>query len=286
MLRDYRVVDAFSDRPLLGNPVAVILNAEGLDTAQMQAVARWTNLSETTFVLPPSTPEADYRLRIFTPGSELPFAGHPTLGTAHALIEAGLATPREGKVVQECGVGLVDVAIQNIDGQTGLALTMPEARFTPLSDEDAKELALIMGTRLNSAPISVDVGPVWLVAETESPEDLLALTPDYDRCAALERRLGITGVSLFARTEGENIEVRSFAPSCGVNEDPVCGSGNGAIAAYRRHTGQMPAASWAYSSQQGRCVGREGQISLSVDAKGKLTVGGQCITTVRGTINI
>src|SRR5918996_521405 len=108
-MRAYKVVDVFTSKPLLGNPVAVVLDAEGLDTGQMQAIARWTNLSETTFLLPPTVPEADYRLRIFTPRSELPFAGHPTLGSAHAVLEAGLVNPRDGGLVQECGVGLVQL---------------------------------------------------------------------------------------------------------------------------------------------------------------------------------
>ena len=148
MDRTYKVVDVFTDRPLLGNPVAVVLGTQGLDDDAMQHIARWTNLSETTFVLPPDRPEADYRLRIFTPGRELPFTGHPTLGSAYAQIEAGRVVPRERRVVQECGAGLVGIS----KAACGLELTLPEPRLTPLAPAEVEELeAILRAPALRSA---------------------------------------------------------------------------------------------------------------------------------------
>ncbi|CAN7623567.1 PhzF family phenazine biosynthesis protein [Bosea sp. LjRoot9] len=287
-MRSYKVVDAFTTQPLLGNPVAVVLDSDGLDAAAMQAIACWTNLSETTFVLPPTTPDADYRLRIFTPGSELPFAGHPTLGSAHAVIEAGMASPRNGKLVQECGVGLVEIAVVGQGVDQVLTLSLPPATVTPLSREDVDEIEAIIGAAVKreAPPAIVNVGPLWAIAELSSVDALLALKPDFARSAAFERRIGITGITLFAQRDGDGpeIEVRTFAPSCGVYEDPVCGSGNGSIAVFRRDRGLLPAAGARYEAAQGRCVGRDGKIFVSVDADGKVQVGGSCITTVNGTL--
>ncbi|GAU85902.1 PhzF family phenazine biosynthesis protein [Bosea sp. BIWAKO-01] len=288
MARAYKVVDAFSAKPLLGNPVAVILDGAGLSDAAMQSIAHWTNLSETTFVLPPTRSDADYRLRIFTPGSELPFAGHPTLGSAHAVIEAGLVTPSGGRLVQECGVGLVAITVEGEGAERRLTLALPPATVTTLSDSDVAEMEAILGNGIvrEASPAIVNVGAVWIVAQVASAEALLALKPDFARSAAFERRLGVTGITLFARREGSGpeIEVRSFAPSCGVNEDPVCGSGNGSVAVFRSTRGLLPAGGARYEAAQGRCLGRDGMIALSVDAGGKVQVGGACVTTVNGTL--
>src|SRR5690606_7382605 len=163
MSRKYKVVDVFTAQPLLGNPVAVVLDADGLDGTTMQQIARWTNLSETTFVLPPTRPGADYRLRIFTPGSELPFAGHPTPGSAHAVLESERVVPRDGRLVQECGAGLVSIAVS---GSTRV-LTLPAAQVTGLAPDDVSELEAILGAPVNRAaePALVDVGPAWVVAQ-------------------------------------------------------------------------------------------------------------------------
>ncbi len=289
MARAYTVVDAFSAQPLLGNPVAVVLDAEGLSDERMQAVARWTNLSETTFVLPPTTPEADYRLRIFTPGGELPFAGHPTLGSAHAVLEARRATLRGGRLVQECGVGLVEVEATGDGEARRLRLILPPSTVTPFSDADIAALDELLGCAvLRDAPAAaVDVGIVWGVAQADSVERLLALEPDMARSAAFERRLDLTGVTVFAvEPGGRDIEVRSFTGSCGIGEDPVCGSGNGAVAAFRVRNGQTLAGDWRYEARQGRRLGRDGRISLSADETGAIRVGGACVTTATGTLAI
>jgi PhzF family phenazine biosynthesis protein len=285
MSRKYKVVDVFTALPLLGNPVAVVLDAEGLDGATMQQIARWTNLSETTFVLPPTHPEADYRLRIFTPGSELPFAGHPTLGSAHAVLESGRAVARDGRLVQECGAGLVNIAVS---GPTRV-LTLPAAQVTDLAPDDTDELEAILGAPVDraAAPALVDVGPVWVVAQLASARAVLQLQPDLARSAAFERRLRATGVTVFgACASGEaDIEVRSFAPSCGVGEDPVCGSGNGSVAVFRRVRGLLPATHAAYLATQGQCVGRRGRVSISVASDGSVTVGGECVTVLDGVLH-
>lgn len=287
--RALKTADVFTTAPLLGNPVAVVLDAEDLTTEQMQQIARWTNLSETTFLLPPTTPEADYRLRIFTPGSELPFAGHPTLGSAFAALEAGRVAPRDGRLVQECASGVIPVAVRGEGSGRRLALTMPSATITPLSAADTDELEGILGQRIvrETVPAIVDVGAVWLVAELQDSRTLLGLQPDYARSAAFERRLGLTGVTVFARYESEErIEVRSFAPSCGVNEDPVCGSGNGAVAFYRKAGGTLPAGEAMYQATQGRCVGRDGHLTITVDDELRVTVGGACVTCVDGVLTL
>lgn len=286
MSRPYLVVDAFSDRPLRGNPVAVIFNAEGLSDEAMQSIASWTNLSETTFILPSDHPEADYRLRIFTPASELAFAGHPTLGSAKAILDRGLFTPRHGRLVQSCQAGLVPIEISGEGPEQGLTLELPQAGFKPLGVEATAALSQAYGTASLSDFIAVDVGIIWGVAQVGSVETLLALDHDLNAAAALERQYGLTGVSLFAIHEDGSLEVRSFAVADGVPEDPVCGSGNGAIAAYRRHLGQLPATNWSYTARQGRCVNRDGHVSLSCDAEGRIKVGGRCVVTVRGVLHL
>ena len=230
-MRSYKVVDAFSSRPFKGNPVAVVMDAQGLSDQQMQDIAGWTNLSETTFILPATQENADYRLRIFTPHSELPFAGHPTLGSAHAALEAGLIKAKDGYIVQECDQGLIRIAVQESKGIQTLTLDMPHAAFEPLKPEDIAELETIIGQKVLSdiPPAIVNVGAVWIVAQVADAATLLDLKPDFSRSARWERKLGVPGLSLYgASPEGSPsaIEVRSFAPSCGVDEDPVCGSGN------------------------------------------------------------
>lgn len=288
MKRAYKVIDVFAERPLLGNPVAVVLDAEGLDTDAMQAVARWTNLSETTFLLPPTSPEADYWLRIFTPRSELPFAGHPTLGSAYAALEAGRVTARSGRLVQECGVGLIELAVDGEGAKRRLNLTLPPATIAPLEPVDVAELEAVLGRPVvrEPAPAIIDVGPVWVVAQLPTADDVLALEPNLARSAAFERRLGLTGVSVFgARGEGDAaIEVRSFAPSCGVDEDPVCGSGNGSIAVFRRARGLLPTGGASYVASQGRRVGRDGRVEVAIDARGQIRLGGACITCIDGIL--
>lgn len=276
--RAFKQVDVFTSVALLGNPVAVVLEGAGLTTAQMQAVANWTNLSETTFVLPPAAAVADYRVRIFTPRSELPFAGHPTLGTAHAVIEAGLAIPQDGKLIQQCAVGLVDICV------TGNALSFRLPRYAFEDAPDPAGLASAMGCDAVAAPQIVDVGPRWVIAELASAKAVETLTPDLAALAAYERTHQVTGLTVFAAGGAADITVRSFAPSDGVAEDPVCGSGNGAVAAYRLRAGQVKGGD-SYCATQGRQVGRDGQVDVRIEGK-HIHVGGACVTCVDGVFRL
>lgn len=287
-MRSYKVVDAFSNKPFMGNPVAVILDAEGLSDAEMQTIARWTNLSETTFLLPATSPEADYRLRIFTPRSELPFAGHPTIGSAHAILEAGLHAPRDGQLVQECKAGLIRIAVSGEGSERTLTLSMPPAKIRTLSDEEVAELEAILDSPVlkDEPPAIVDVGAVWVVARLDSAEAVLRLTPDFARSAVFERKLGATGVTVFGKHNDRtpDIEVRSFAPSCGVEEDPVCGSGNGSVGYFRASRENVSVGGLTYTASQGRQVGRGGLISV-VAENGFVSVGGMAVTCAEGKLN-
>ena len=280
--RSFMQVDVFTDTPFLGNPVAVVLEADDLDTDQMQRIARWTNLSETTFVQTATEPAADYRLRIFTPMAELPFAGHPTLGSAHALLQAGCVTPRAGRLVQQCAAGLVPI---RVDPDTSrLWLSMPSARFAPVADEDQRLLERIVGGSFASPARLVDVGPRWIVAAYGSTQTLLEVTPDLQTLSALSERLHATGLTMFSHADSSGgsaapIEVRSWAPAHGIPEDPVCGSGNGSVAAYRAAQGHgVP-----YVARQGRAIGRDGWVRITY-AGDTIEVGGDSVVCVRGKL--
>lgn len=276
MIRPFCQVDAFTAVPLKGNPVAVVLDGSGLGDAQMQQFANWTNLSETTFVLPATDPAADYALRIFTPKSELPFAGHPTLGSAHAVIAAGLAAPRGGKLVQQCAVGLVEIGV----GDSGLEFRLPEPQIDAAPETEA--LAAALGALLVGPPQIVNVGPRWVIAELPDEAAVRSLKPDLIALAAYDRAHGVTGQTIFARLPSGDAVVRSFAAADGIAEDPVCGSGNGAVAAYRRWSGTGGA---DYSASQGREIGRDGVISVRFDGD-EIYVGGHCVTVIEGTVRI
>jgi PhzF family phenazine biosynthesis protein len=277
--RPFRQVDVFTAVALKGNPVAVILDAAGLTTEHMQAIANWTNLSETTFVTAATEAGADYAVRIFTPRCELPFAGHPTLGTAHAVIEAGLATPTNGKIIQQCAVGLVEVS--QIEGR--LSFRLPRYGFADAPAPAALHAALGEGA-IKGTPLIVDVGPRWVIAELSSSAVLDQLSPDLIALAAYDLAHGSTGLTVYAVSDDGAVSVRSFAPSDGIAEDPVCGSGNAAVAAYRLHLGQIDGGS-AYSASQGRQIGRDGHISVRIDGE-DIHVGGHCITVVDGIIRL
>ncbi|MBS9423077.1 PhzF family phenazine biosynthesis protein [Photorhabdus caribbeanensis] len=287
----FKQVDVFTHQPFKGNPVAVVMDAQELSPIQMQGIANWTNLSETTFILPVENPLADYRVRIFTPGSELPFAGHPTIGTAHALLEAGLIQAREGRIVQECGAGLITLNVtETEEGRKLITFELPEPAITLLSAEQIDRLESILGCQLDRAltPALIDVGARWIVAHTTGAEAVLAAEPDYARLCEHDTQMNITGVCLYgAYHEGAeaDIEVRSFAPSCGVNEDPVCGSGNGSVAAFMRHHKVAMIDDKMVHSSQGKKLGRQGSVWLS-HADGKIFVGGSAVTCINGTITI
>ena len=277
--RKFKQVDVFTRRPFAGNPVAVVLDCEGLATADMQRIAAWTNLSETTFVLPPTAPGADYRLRIFTPRAELPFAGHPTIGSAHAVLEAGLVKPKNGRLKQECGAGVLEL---QVEGDT-LWLDSPKATETAFSDVAALEE--ILGGKVKGKPAVMNVGPRWLVAELADAETVGKLAPDMTAMAALSVKLEIGGITVYgASSDGRSaIHVRSFAPAHGIPEDPVCGSGNISVAAYLQMSGQVKRFGERYVARQGMQLGRDGEVSIRY-TDGRILLGGNAVTCVEGTL--
>lgn len=287
----FKQVDVFTHQPFCGNPVAVVMDAQGLSSAQMQRIAHWTNLSETTFVLPATSPEADYRVRIFTPQRELPFAGHPTIGTAHALMEAGRITPQQQQLVQECEAGLISLAVtQPEQGPAFIAFSLPEPTITPLSAAQAQRLSTLLNCKLSAAspPVLVDVGPRWIVAQGHNARRVAQARPDFAGLATLDRELEATGSCLFGYQDGVlpcAIEVRSFAPACGIPEDPVCGSGNGAVAAFIREYSLPVPESRELRSYQGSNVGRNGKITLTIKPDG-ISVAGQAVTCIEGELTL
>ncbi|THG77182.1 PhzF family phenazine biosynthesis protein [Pseudomonas sp. A-1] len=285
----FKQVDVFTRVPFRGNPVAVVLQAEGLSSEDMQRIARWTNLSETTFVLPASSVAADYRVRIFTPASELPFAGHPTIGTAHALLEAGVIAPRDGQLVQECAAGLIGLEVsEDGDGERWITFDLPQPAITALDDAEIDELEAILGCAVSreARPRLIDVGARWIVAQLDSAAAVLACRPDMARMKLIEQEPQETGVTIFgAHTAGQpaGIEVRSFAPACGIDEDPVCGSGNGCVAAFIRDSGQVAQFGSQYLAAQGAAIGRTGLLRIAIDAA-RIQVGGMAVTCIDGRI--
>jgi len=284
----FKQVDVFTRVPFKGNPVAVVLKADGLTSGQMQQIANWTNLSETTFVLPASDPRADYHVRIFCPSEELAFAGHPTVGTAHALLEAGLIRPRDGALLQQCGAGLVSLQVAHgTDGARWISFDLPEPMVEPLSAAETGELEAILGASvLPFNPCLVDVGPRWVVAQLPDAAAVLANRPDLVRMK--QRCPGPTGVVIFGEYPAGSparIEVRAFAPAVGVDEDPVCGSGNGCMAAFVRDTGQVGRFGSSFVASQGRLVGRDGLVRIAVEPD-RIRVGGAAVTCIEGTITM
>jgi PhzF family phenazine biosynthesis protein len=279
----FQQVDVFTTVPFKGNPVAVVLDGDTLSSEEMQSIAAWTNLSETTFVCAPADPQADYRLRIFTPRRELPFAGHPTIGSAQAVLRRGFKPHTPGRLVQECGKGLVDIKIEG----DRLFLALPEPQFR----EPAKPnlAAVADGLGVSAADVQraaiIDVGPVWFTVQLVGGDAVLALAPDMGKLAALNS-IGITGVTVFGlypAGAGADLEVRSFAPGDGIPEDPVCGSGNGCVAALVRRDSILRSSS--YLASQGRCVGRDGRVAIEFD-DGTIWLGGHAVTCIEGSLKI
>ena len=277
----FRQVDVFTGVPFKGNPVAVVHDADRLTTEQMQEIARWTNLSETTFVCAPSDERADYRLRIFTPASELPFAGHPTVGSAHAVLRAGLRPRTPGRLIQECGKGLITLRVEG--ERIFFELPRPSLRDPSVEEWAAAAGALGISPEEVVAGAVIDVGPVWLTLQLKDADLVRGLRPDQARVAAATPPGGV-GFTVFG-LEGEGaesqFEVRSFAPTQGVSEDPVCGSGNGCVAALVRREGLLGQDS--YVARQGRCIGRDGRIEVKFE-DGAILVGGRAVTCVEGTL--
>ncbi len=276
-LRRFAQVDVFTAEPLKGNPLAVVIDAAGLSDADMAAFARWTNLSETTFLLPPTDPAADYRVRSFTPGGELPFAGHPTLGSAHAFLASGGDVKKPGEVVQQCAIGLVRV---KRDGAR-LAFAAPPLRHS--GPVDAAGRAQVLAA-LRIAPAQLldlvwcDSGPGWMAARLPDAASVLALQPDFVAMQGL--KLGVVG----AHPEGEDcqFEVRAFVPDLGVPEDPVTGSLNAGLALWLQGAGL---ASDRYVAAQGAALGRAGRVHVTRDAEATW-IGGDVTPLIHGQVRL
>ncbi len=272
--RRFAQVDVFTARPFYGNPVAVVLDAEGMSGAEMQRIAQWTNLSETTFVLPPSVAGTDYRVRIFAPNEELPFAGHPTLGTAHAVLEAGIASARNGKVVMQCTAGLVEITVEEV----GLSFRLPRYESRRALGVERVAGCLGIAALIGDAEL-IDTGPHWLVARVE---DVAALSPDAVALKALIAENRASGLTAYAASSPGEIAVRTFFFTDFLVEDPVCGSGNAAVAVHRLRAGTIRDGE-AYLARQGQQIGRDGEIRVRIEG-GQIHVGGQCVTCVRGDL--
>jgi PhzF family phenazine biosynthesis protein len=302
--RPFKQVDVFTPLPYFGNPLAVVLNGSGLDDAAMQRFARWTHLSETTFLLPPEEPSADYRVRIFTPGGELPFAGHPTLGSCHAWLQAGGQPQSAEFIVQQCQVGLVKIRRED----NRLAFAAPPLRRSAPSPVLFAKVAAALGLKSSQvlAAQLLDNGPVWLGLLLDGPDTVLQLTPDHAALEQLEVKVGIAALypqeetlPLIGRANREarafgasvkkipgaapDLEVRAFAASIGINEDPVTGSLNASLAQWLIEGGHAPA---RYLASQGACIGRAGQVHIERDAQGQVWVGGESVTCIDGQVTL
>lgn len=303
--RPFQQVDVFTAVPYRGNPLAVVLDGSDLDDAELQRFAQWTNLSETTFLLPPTDPAADYRVRIFTPGSELPFAGHPTIGSCHAWLRAG-GVPKSGdRVVQQSAVGLVPI---RRDGER-LAFAAPPVKRSAPSPSVLARVAAALG--LKAAQIRgaqmLDNGPVWMGLLLDDVDTVLALKPDHRALKELRQKVGVAALvnsadaaneapALIGRSNREarafgaraqpapvGLEVRAFAAPIGVEEDPVTGSFNASIAQWLIADGHVPE---RYIAGQGQCMGRDGRVHIERDADGQVWVGGDAVTCIEGSVHL
>jgi PhzF family phenazine biosynthesis protein len=271
----FRQVDVFTDTPYAGNPVAVVLGADGLSDEQMQQFANWTNLSETTFVLAPRDAAADYLVRIFTGSRELPFAGHPTLGTCHAWLEAGGRPSHPGAVIQECGAGLITVRRT----EAGLAFAAPPlVRSGPVEEPIAERVAQGLNVpRRDIVDIAwADNGPGWVAVLLASAEAVLAVKP-----GVLDLDVGVAG--LYPDGSPEALEVRAFTPMVTSAEDPVTGSLNASLGQWLLGSGRLAS---PYVASQGTVIGRRGRVHVSQDPDGQVWVGGGTVTCISGTVVI
>ncbi len=285
--RLFKQVDVFTATPYLGNPLAVVLDGAGLSTEEMQHFTHWTNLSECTFLLPPTHAEADYRVRIFCPGRELPFAGHPTLGSCHAWLQAG-GKPKGDYVMQECGVGLVKIQNDAVTGRLAFAAP-PRIKVGPLDEADVQLIARGLGVTRSDivAHAWCDNGPNWRGVLLQSAEQVLALKPDAAVLAGLDVGVvgprGKVGVVGGQATGDTQFEVRAFFPgNNGLAEDPVTGSLNAALAQWLIGAGIAPP---RYIAAQGTALGRAGRVHVSQDGA-DIWIGGASVTCIDGTVTL
>ncbi|WP_374012127.1 PhzF family phenazine biosynthesis protein [Pseudoxanthomonas koreensis] len=282
--RRYMQLDVFACSAGAGNPLAVVFDAQDMDEAAMQRFANWTNLSETIFFLPPTTSAADYRIRIFTPTLELPFAGHPSVGAAWAALDAGLARDRDGRLVQECAAGLLPVRIARRDGISVPSVRSPRAQPRAVVAPDWLDAARIWGAPRGTLPPALwNNGPDWWLLELADEAAVRTLQPDLAAIAALPA--GKLAVFAAADEGDAHLVVRAFAPGVGIAEDPATGSANASIATLLHQHGRLPGRDGRYLASQGRELGRNAQLELHIDADGQAWVGGQVQAPLRGTLD-
>ncbi|MCF7222417.1 PhzF family phenazine biosynthesis protein [Marilutibacter chinensis] len=292
MTRRYLQMDVFADRPGAGNPLAVIPDAGGLDDDTMQAIARWTRLPETTFVFAPSRPGASYRVRMFSPRREVPFAGHPSIGTAHVVLEAGLATPVDGLLWQECAAGVLPLAVDGDGPQRKISVRTPRASVVEIAGPDDPRLAPVLAglTAGTLPPALVDGGRRWWLAELADERALRDANPDWDAIEALAHATGSMGLCAFARADagdgcGYDLVVRAFVGATARFEDAASGAANATLAAWLAHNDALPGREGRYVVSQGREVGYDARLYLRVDADGEVWSGGRVCNVVNGTID-
>jgi PhzF family phenazine biosynthesis protein len=284
----YQQLDVFAARPGGGNQLGVVVDAGGWTTEAMQAFARWTNIVETTFLTPASAPGASYRARIFTPTREIPFAGHPTIGSAHAALAQGLATPdSHGLIWQECGAGVLPIRVEQGDGRQRLFVQAPPARIVDSAPEHAAQLAAVLdgiepGPLL---PALIDGGRRWWLAEFADEAVLRRWQPDHDAIGRLARATDTVGLCAFARSSepGVDLVVRALASGVGIKEDPASGAANGLVAQYIAMREPAGALAGGYVVSQGREVGHDATLVISYD-RDQTWVGGSTNVIISGTV--
>lgn len=288
--RRYLQFDVFADRPGAGNPLAVVLDCEGLDDTAMQAIARWSNRPETTFVFPPSDPEAGYRVRMFSPAKEVPFAGHPSVGTGYAVLEAGMAEVVDGHVWQEGLAGVLPLAVSGDGPERTLAVRAPRARVVAVGERDAPTLAgpLRPFAPGRLPPALMDGGRRWWVAEVASEQALRTAVPDWEAIEALAGHTGSMGLCAFAFAgpgKDYDLVVRALVGAGKRFEDAASGAANATLAAWLHHNDALPGRGGAYTVSQGREVGFDARLHLRIDAEGEVWSGGRVCPVVRGHID-
>ncbi|MBD8524523.1 PhzF family phenazine biosynthesis protein [Pseudoxanthomonas sp. CAU 1598] len=284
---EYWQIDVFAHRRGGGNPLGVVLDGQGWSDAAMQSFARWTDLVETTFVLPPSSKDADYRLRIFTPSKEIPFAGHPSIGSAHALLQSARLTPRNGQLVQECGAGLLPIrVIERPDAAPELFVKAPKATVIG-ADCSAVDQLFRDAPHAPSARALVEGGRRWWLVEMPELADLQSWRPAHAATEALARATDTLGVCVFVRTDIDGraaLAVRAFPAGAGIVEDPASGAANGLIAAWLAEREPEGALSRGYPVTQGREMGHDARIEILIESQHAVWVGGHSNTIVRGEV--
>ncbi len=288
--RRFLQLDVFSPRAGAGNPLAVVLDAEGLDDSHMQAIARWTRLPETTFVFPPQAPGTSYRLRMFSPQKEVPFAGHPSVGTAHAVLHAGLAVPQDGLLVQDGIAGALPLQVSGEGEQQRIAIRTPRAQLAETAQaSDDRLQAALRGWPLGALPPArMQGGRSWWVVAVSDEAALRTLQPDWDAIATLAESTDSMGVFAYAfadGSEGYDLAVRAFVGNGRRFEDAASGAANAVLAAWLDLRGALPRGHQPFEVSQGREVGHDARLTLRVDEEGEVWSGGQVQTVIAGTID-